>query len=45
MCEEVCTDLSGKEPHSQVSVDRMIAAGSLGSVMVRTLALDGKKWV
>ena len=31
----VCTDLSGKKPHRQVGVGKVIATGSLGSVMVR----------
>ena len=30
----VCTDLSGKEPHRQVGVDRVVILGSLGGVMV-----------
>ena len=31
----VCTDLSGKEPPSQIVVDTLITSGSLDSVMVR----------
>ena len=34
----VCTDLSGKKPHMQVGVYRMMISGSLGGVMVSTLA-------
>ena len=30
----VCTDLSGKEPHRQVGVNRVVTSGSLGGVMV-----------
>ena len=30
----ICTDLSGREPHRQVGVVRVIATGSLSSVMV-----------
>ena len=30
----VCTDLLGKGSHRQASMDRVIASGSLGSVMV-----------
>ena len=33
----VCTDLSSKEPHRQVSVDRIVTSGSLCGVMVSTL--------
>ena len=29
----VCTDISGKEPHTQVGMGTVIASGSLGSVM------------
>ena len=32
------TDRSGKEPQKQVGVHRVIASGSLGSVMVNMLA-------
>ena len=34
----VCTDLSGKEPHTQVNVDKVVPWESLGGVMVSTLA-------
>ena len=34
----VCTDLSGKEPHRQVGVGKMVTSGSLGGVMVGILA-------
>ena len=36
----VCTDLSGKEPHRQVGVGRVVTPGSLGSIIVCTLAKD-----
>ena len=36
----VCTNLTDKEPHTQVCVGRLIASGSLCSPMVRTLALE-----
>ena len=36
----VCTNFSSKEPHRQVGLDRVVASGSLGSVMVTTLALE-----
>ena len=39
----VCTHLSGKELHTQVGLDRVIASGSLGGVMVITLVQSGKK--
>ena len=32
-----CTDLSGKEPHRQVGVGKIVTPRSLGDVMVRTL--------
>ena len=34
----VCTDLSSKEPHRQVSMGRVITSGSPGGIMVSTLA-------
>ena len=34
----VCTDLSGKDPHRQVAMDRVVKSGSLHGVMVNTLA-------
>ena len=34
----VCTHLSGKEPHRQVGVGRVVESGSLGGVMISTLA-------
>ena len=37
--EVVSTDILGKEPHRQAGVDRVIAPGGLGSVMVSTLTL------
>ena len=37
----VCTDISSEEPHKHVVVSRVIAPGSLASVMVSMLAL---KW-
>ena len=33
----VYTDLSGKEPHIQVGVGRIVTCGSLGAVVVNTL--------
>ena len=33
----VCTDLSGKEPHSQVGVSMVIRSGSVCGVMVSTM--------
>ena len=35
-------DLSGKEPHRQVVVDRMLVTGSIGSVTVSALAPGGQ---
>ena len=34
----VSTDFLGKEPHRQVDVDSVVTSGSLGGVMVSTLA-------
>ena len=42
----VCTDLSGKDPHIQVGVFRMVTSGSLGGVLVRVVVctdLSGKE--
>ena len=39
----VCSDLSGNEPNRQVYVDKVIASGSLGSVMVMVLVLEWQK--
>ena len=36
----VCIYLSGREPHRQVVMDRMIASESLNSVMVQALSLE-----
>ena len=33
----VSTDLSGKVPHRQIGVGRMVTSGSLSGVMVSTL--------
>ena len=38
----VCTDLSGKEPHRQVGVGMVGISGSLGGVMISTLAWNAK---
>ena len=38
----VCTDFSGKELHRQVGVDRVSTSGSLGGVMVSTLAWNAR---
>ena len=34
----VCTDISEKEPHRQVGVDRMMTSGSIGGEMGSTIA-------
>ena len=34
--------LSGKEPHRQVGVGRVVASGNLGGVMVRSLARNAR---
>ena len=39
---EVCTDLSSKEPHRQVGMDRMVTSGSLGGEMVSILAQNAR---
>ena len=36
----LCTDLSGKTPHRQVGVGKVVTSRSLGAVMVSTLAQD-----
>ena len=38
----VRTDLSSKEPHRQVGVGRMVTSGSLGGIMVSTLARNAR---
>ena len=38
----VCTNLSGKKPHRQVDMDKVVASRSLGGVMVSTLAWDAR---
>ena len=38
----VYTDLSGKEPHSQVAIDRMMISGSRSGVMVSTLVWNAR---
>ena len=38
----VCTDLSGKEPHRQVGMGRVMTSGSLGGVMLSTLAQNAR---
>ena len=38
----VCTDLSGKEPHGQVGVGRMVTAGSPHGVIVSTVAQNAR---
>ena len=35
----VYIDLSGKEPHRQVGMDRVIVSGPLDSIMISTLTL------
>ena len=37
-CVVVCTDLSGKEPHRQVGVGRLVTSCNLGGVMAQILA-------
>ena len=34
----VCNDPSGKPPHRQAGMDRVIASGSVDSLLIRTLA-------
>ena len=43
MSAVVCTDLSGKEPHKEVDIDRVIASGSLGGVIVSSVARTAKE--
>ena len=38
----VCTDLSGKEPHSNVGVVTVVTSGSLGGVMVSILVQNAR---
>ena len=38
----MCTDLSGKESHTQVGVDMVVTSGSLGGVMVSILAWNAR---
>ena len=38
----VCSDFSGKEPCGQVGIDRVMTPGSLGGIMVRTLARNAR---
>ena len=38
----VCTDLSGKNTHRQVSVGNMVTSRSLGSVMISILAQNAR---
>ena len=37
----VCTDFSGRAPHRQVGVNRVISSGSLGG---ETVSIPGSKW-
>ena len=39
----ICTDLSGKEPHRQVGVAKVVTSGSLDGVMVSPLAQNHKR--
>ena len=42
----VCADFSGKEPHEQLRMDRVIASEDLGDVMVSILAMEWEEvWV
>ena len=38
----VCTDLSAKTPPRQVGIGRVVTSGSLGGVMVSTLARSAR---
>ena len=38
----ICTELSGKEQHRQAAAGRMVTSGTLGRVMVITLAQNAK---
>ena len=38
----VCTDFSGKEPHGQAGVGMVLTSGSLGGVIVSTLARNAR---
>ena len=38
----VCTNLSGKEPHRQAGIGKVVTSGSLGDVMVSTLAQNAR---
>ena len=38
----VCTDRSGKDPHRQAGVDRVVISGSLGVVMVSALTWNAR---
>ena len=38
----VSTDLSGIEPHRKGSMGRVVTSGSLGGLMVSTLALNAR---
>ena len=37
-----CTDLSGKEPHRYVGIDKMVTSGSVGGVIVGTLVQNAR---
>ena len=37
-----CTEHSGKEPHRQVAVGRVVTLGSVGGVMISTMALNAR---
>ena len=39
----VCTDLSGKEPHKQVGVGRVVTSGSLGDSLIISTDFTGKQ--
>ena len=38
----VCTDLSGKEAHRQVGMDKVVTSRSLAGVMVSTMAQNAR---
>ena len=39
----VCTHLSGKDPHRQVAVGKVVRSGSLGGVMISALAWNARE--
>ena len=45
MSAVVCTDLSGKEPHRQVDMGRVVTSGRIDGVMLSTLAWNAMEAV